>query len=174
MSTIVKTFHIDIIVDPRSELIQSRMTESERKEFISTVGSINTFGDFLAGVELFLQEDGFIIDRREPSTNKDSLSLYISCHRKDSEDQYVIKMVYHFRLSDHELRDLEGRPEGSGEGDQKQYFVKTITPELSEKLHKIIKKSKYNNLALDKDQLKDLKEALDDVTTSIHELTRKV
>ena len=162
-------FEIEFDISCATIQIAASLSEFERFQVVKDMTPVDAYEDLVAGVRLYLEAEGFQIDRDEKS--EDSESQYISYHRIDKETDTEIACEFHIRLSLHLVNPPKpGDPFWQGEYIQKKIFKKKITHEIEAKLNKIIIRSEYKNLfAVIKANKNDFTRALDVVTKTIQD-----
>ena len=180
--SIVKVFNI--VVEPTEEFIEyvysqlededieiaASMSDIQRQNLIQQLLPAKEFSDFIEAVEKFLVEavekflvaDDCVIDRSVDSNRQNSLSHYISFHRKSDESPVDIKLVFHLRLSDHSLHDYRKYLQ------QKSFYKRKVTKDIEKQLSKPVSTSKYKSMLVGNKKVKDFSSLLSATIEDIH------
>lgn len=172
--SIVKVFNI--VVEPTEEFIEyvysklededieiaASMSDIQRQNLIQQLLPTKEFSDFIKAVEKFLVADDCVIDRSIDSNRQNSLSHYISFHRKSDESPVDIKLVFHLRLSDHSLYDYRKYLQ------QKSFYKRKVTKDIEKQLSKPISTSKYKSMLVGNKKVKDFSSLLSATIEDIH------
>ena len=173
-NSIVKVFNI--IVEPTEEYLEyvydqlsdedievaASLSAIDRQNLIQQLLPTKEFPEFIDGVEKFLIADDCVIDRSVDSNNKDSLSHYISFHKKSDESSKDIKLIFHVRISNHSFYDYKK------EVRQKKYYRTTVTRKVENQISKKVVQSKYRNIVVGDKKVKDFSSLLAVATEEIH------
>ena len=172
--SIVKVFNI--VVEPTEEFIEyvysqlededieiaASMSDIQRQNLIQQLLPAKEFSDFIEAVEKFLVADDCVIDRSVDSNRQNSLSHYISFHRKSDESPVDIKLVFHLRLSDHSLHDYRKYLQ------QKSFYKRKVTKDIEKQLSKPVSTSKYKSMLVGNKKVKDFSSLLSATIEDIH------
>lgn len=132
MSIIVKTYDIVVDLEPVRTSITADWSSDQLEDLLINLQPIEDFRDFTDGLVILLENMDFVVDKYEFSNRPDSLSTYITCHRKLDGTADTIKCVFRVRVSDHIL-------EKSKRQQQKEYWnnhKETLSEDLKKKIGK--------------------------------------
>ena len=141
--------------------IAASMSDIQRQNLIQQLLPTKEFSDFIKAVEKFLVADDCVIDRSVDSNRQNSLSHYISFHRKSDESDSKIKIVFHLRLSDHSFYDH------AKESNQAKYYNSVVRRNIERTIHKKFKGSKYKNIQVGNRKVKDFSSLLESTLIKI-------
>lgn len=179
MSNKYTTKIFNIVVEPTEEFVEymynrlenSRVTEEkiaasiinsiDVQSFIQQLLPTVEFSEFIDAVEGFLVADDCVIDRSVDSNRENSLSHYISFHRKSDESENKIKIIFHLRLSDHSFYDY------AKEANQARYYNSVVKREVEKSKYIKFKMSKYKSIQVGNKKVKDFSALLESTLIKI-------
>lgn len=174
-NSVVKVFNI--IVELNDEYVKYLGDELDNEDIaiaasvsavdVQSLLPIKEFSEFIDDVEKFLAANNCKIDRSVDSNRKNSLSHYISFHKKSDESSTEIKIIFHLRLSNHSFYDY------NKELRQKRYYRKNVTKDLEEQLSKKVLQPKYKNMIVGDKKVKDFSSLLAVTTENIQKWIKR-
>lgn len=144
MGTVIKIYDIVVDLQPVTTNVVANYSQDQLEDLLINLQPIEDFRDFTDSLLILLEEMDFVVDKYEFSNRPDSLSTYITCHRKSDETDTTVKCVFKVRVSDHILEKCKRKI-------QKDYW-KNYMHELSDELKKSIGMWRVKSIIVNKNE----------------------